>query len=230
MTEQEFAKEIKKLDIDLSSKQITQLQDYCDFLLQENQKFNLTAIKTKESVYLKHFYDSLAIIQVIDLNKVSNLADLGSGAGFPGIVLKIAFPHLKTTLIESNAKKCRFLLQIIEKLALKDINVVNQRVEDCQLVEQFQLVTARAVAALPILLELGAPLTEINGKLIFYKGDISREINTTAAKKLELVKKSQKTYQMPFSQEQRTLIIYQKVKKTPKKYPRNYNLIKKQPL
>jgi len=230
MTEQQFLREIKKLDIKLTNEQINQLQEYCDFLLQENQKFNLTAIKTKERVYLKHFYDSLVIVQVINLNEIVNLADFGSGAGFPGIVLKIAFPHLKIFLIESNGKKCRFLLQVIKKLALADIQVVNQRVEDCQLKEKFQVVTARAVAPLPILLEIGAPLTEVGGKLIFYKANISREINTTAAKKLRLTEKEQKTYHLPITTEPRTLILYLKTQKTPQKYPRNYNLIKKTPL
>ena len=147
MNKELFISEVTKLNINLTDTMLNQLEEYYNILVAENSKYNLTAITDKESVYLKHFYDSLTLSKIITLDNQS-LCDIGTGAGFPSMVLKIVFPNLKVTLVDSTEKKCNFLKLVIEKLNLKDIEVINARAEEYSKTtrEQFDIVTSRAVA------------------------------------------------------------------------------------
>jgi len=129
MNRDNFIDEIKKLGILVTDDKLEKLDKYLDFLLEYNTHTNLTAIKNKEDIYLKHFYDSLTIIKGVDLNKYNNLLDIGTGAGFPGMVLKIFYPNLDITLLDSNNKKTTFLTKLSEKLNIK-VNIIHDRVEN----------------------------------------------------------------------------------------------------
>ena len=144
MTKDQFIAALKELNITLSTEQQQKLDQFYHLLVEWNKKINLTRITSEEDVYLKHFYDSLTIVKVVDLNKVHTLCDVGTGAGFPGIVLKIVFPHLKITLIDSLQKRVNYLNSIIKDLSLNEIEAIHSRGEDYH--EKFDVVTARAVA------------------------------------------------------------------------------------
>ena len=233
MNKETFIKELKKINIKLTAEQLNQLEKYYEILVIENEKYNLTAITRKEDVYLKHFYDSLTLTKIIDLNNQS-LCDIGTGAGFPGIVLKIVYPTLKVTLLDATEKKCKFLQKIINSLNLKDIEVINERAEIFSKVnrEKYDIVTSIAVAPLKHLLEYSIPLVKINGYYIAMKGEITKEIENIDIyyKKLDIIKDKILTFQLPFEKSTRTLIRYQKLKKTNQKYPRKYKEIKNKSL
>ena len=233
MNKEIFIKELKKMNITLTAKQLDQLEKYYEILVIENEKYNLTAITRKEDVYLKHFYDSLTLTKIIDLNNQS-LCDIGTGAGFPGIVLKIVYPTLKVTLLDATEKKCKFLQKVIDNLKLKDIEVINERAEIFSKVnrEKYDIVTSRAVAPLKHLLEYSIPLVKINGYYIAMKGEITKEIENIDIyyKKLDIIKDKILTFQLPFEKSTRTLIRYQKLKETNQKYPRKYKEIKNKSL
>ena len=233
MTEKEIIEELKKININLTDIQLSQLNRYYEMLVEWNEKINLTAITKKEEVYLKHFYDSLTINKIIDLNNCYTLCDIGSGAGFPGIVLKIAFPDLKITLVDSLNKRINFLNEVIKELNLKDIIAVHSRVEDFakEHIEKYDLVTARAVAHLSILLEYGIPMLKIDGKFIAMKGSNSEvEESNNALKILNSIIIKQEEFSLPIECSKRNLILIEKTSKTPGKYPRRYSEIKKKRL
>lgn len=233
MNKEIFIKELTKLNINLTDEQLNNLEKYYQILVTENAKYNLTAITEKEDVYLKHFYDSLTITKIIDLTTQS-LCDIGTGAGFPGLVLKIAYPNLKVTLVDATEKKCNFLKQVIKDLNLKDIEVVNERAEiySKTVREQYNIVTSRAVAPLAHLLEYSIPLVKVDGYYIAMKSDISKEIIDikTYEKKLDIIEEQRVIFNLPIENSLRTLIKYQKKAKTNSKYPRRYNEIKKKTL
>lgn len=233
MNKETFIKELKKMNITLTAKQLDQLEKYYEILVIENEKYNLTAITRKEDVYLKHFYDSLTLTKIIDLNNQS-LCDIGTGAGFPGIVLKIVYPTLKVTLLDATEKKCKFLQKVINSLNLKDIEVINERAEIFSKVnrEKYDIVTSRAVAPLKHLLEYSIPLVKVKGYYIAMKGEIAKEIENIDIyyKKLDTIKDKILTFQLPFEKSTRTLIRYQKLKETSQKYPRKYKEIKNKSL
>ena len=233
MNKETFIKELKKMNITLTTEQLNQFEKYYEILVIENEKYNLTAIIRKEDVYLKHFYDSLTLTKIIDLNNQS-LCDIGTGAGFPGIVLKIVYPTLKVTLLDATEKKCKFLQKVINSLNLKNIKVINERAEIFSKVnrEKYDIVTSRAVAPLKHLLEYSIPLVKINGYYIAMKGEITKEIENIDIyyKKLDIIKDKILTFQLPFEKSTRTLIRYQKLKKTNQKYPRKYKEIKNKSL
>ncbi|MDD5826967.1 MAG: 16S rRNA (guanine(527)-N(7))-methyltransferase RsmG [Bacilli bacterium] len=233
MNKEIFIKELKKMNITLTAEQLNQFEKYYEILVIENEKYNLTAITKKEDVYLKHFYDSLTLTKIIDLNNQS-LCDIGTGAGFPGIVLKIVYPTLKVTLLDATEKKCKFLQKVIDNLRLKDIEVINERAEIFSKVnrEKYDIVTSRAVAPLKHLLEYSVPLVKINGYYIAMKGEITKEIENIDIyyKKLDIIKDKILTFQLPFEKSTRTLIRYQKLKETNQKYPRKYKEIKNKSL
>lgn len=211
-----------------------QLKQYYEILISENKKYNLTTITKENDVYYKHFYDSLLITNDINLND-QNLCDVGSGAGIPGIVLKICFPDLQLTIVESNGKKCQFLQQIVTILKLENVNIINQRVEAFahQYRETFDIVIARALASLNILSELCLALVKIDGLFIAYKGlkvveELTLAQNSIKTMGGEVIK--QFTYQLPNNYGQRTLIHCQKHKLCALKYPRTYQQIKSKPL
>lgn len=233
MNKAEFLSALNKLNISLSESQLTNLEEYYNLLIEENKKYNLTSITNKEDVYLKHFYDSLTISKIITLTNQS-LCDIGTGAGFPGIVLKIAFPNLKVTLVDSTEKKCKFLNMVINKLNLKDIEVINSRAEiySKTVREKYDIVTSRAVAPLKHLLEYSVPLVRVDGYYIAMKSNITEEIIGIDSyyKKLNIKKLEIQTFNLPKENSLRTLIKYQKTAKTNPKYPRKYTEIKKKTL
>ena len=234
MKKDEFLKELEKINITLTENQILKLEKFYELLIIWNQKINLTTILKKEDVYLKHFYDSLTLIKVIDLNKELTLLDVGTGAGFPGIVLKIVFPNLKITLLDSMNKRISYLNEIIKELDLKDIDTVCSRAEDYALKnrEKYDIVVCRAVAHLEILVEITLPLVKVNGYFIAMKSNANEEILLARKKILALNSKIIEilSFKLPFENSIRTLIKIQKFKKTDLKYPRKYDKIKKENL
>ena len=179
MSEQEFLIETKKLGIDISKEQLNNLKEFYNLMIEKNKVMNLTRITEEEDVYLKHFYDSLTLVKAVDLTKDLTLCDVGTGAGFPGMVLKIIFPNLKITLIDSLQKRINYLNEVIDKLNLKDIEAIHARSEDYikNNNQKFDIVTSRAVANLKKLSELTLPLLKENGKFIAMKANLITEID-----------------------------------------------------
>ncbi|MBQ2409449.1 MAG: 16S rRNA (guanine(527)-N(7))-methyltransferase RsmG [Bacilli bacterium] len=234
MTENNFVENVKKLGIEINDKQLKQLEKYYELLIEWNEKINLTGITKKEDVYLKHFYDSLTMQKIVNLYNVETLCDVGTGAGFPGLVLKIMFPNLKITLIDALNKRINFLNDVIEKLELKDIETIHSRSEDYALKnrEKFDVVTARAVASLPVLMELCVPLVKEQGYFIPLKANITEEkiLSKNAISKLYLKEVDEIKFILPVEESNRCLVKYLKEKKTDKKYPRKFSEIKKRTL
>ena len=228
----EFKIEVKKLGIKITDEEINKLEKYAELLKKWNEKINLTAITEKEQVYLKHFYDSLTLVKVIDLNKVNTLCDLGTGAGFPGLVLKIFFPQLELTLVDALNKRINFLNIVIKELSLDNVTLVHARAEEYgkEHRECFDVVTARALSSFPVLLEYGIPLLKINGHLIALRGlnDSAEGINALNVLNSKINKIIE--FKLPFEESNRTLVDVIKVGKTPNKYPRRYSEIKKKSL
>ena len=211
-----------------------QFELYYEILAEESQKYNLTSITSKDDVYLKHFYDSILLVKQIDITNKS-IVDIGSGAGFPGIPLKIVSPTTKITLVEPTTKRANFLQMVIDKLGLKDIEVINDRAENIinSHREKFDFATARAVAPLNILLELLTPFVKVNGNIIALKGSSYQEeldICNKAFKELDIKVKNIYQEELPNNQGLRPIIVINKTKKTNPKYPRAYAQIKKKPL
>ena len=233
MTKEEFYKKLKEIKIELNPLQKEQFENYYKFLNEYNNHTNITAITNKEDVYLKHFYDSALLATTIDFNKITNLLDIGCGAGFPGIVIKILYPNINLTLLDSNNKKTKFCEYIIKELSLKDVVIINKRAEDYikNKREYFDLVTARAVKNLNILNELAIPYVKLNGYFIAMKSSIDNElkesmngINILGAKYINTISITNDILGL------RNFVIIKKIKETEKKYPRNYNNIIKKPL
>lgn len=208
---------------------------YYEMLYETSKVMNLTTIVELEEAYIKHFYDSLLMSKVVDLTKELTLADIGTGAGFPGLVLKIVYPNLKVTLIEPIGKRCKFLQSVIDRLELKDIYVVNERAEDAvkKYRESFDIVTARAVASLNILSEICVPFVKINGLFIALKGssyqeEIDNACQAVGKLKVKLTKKV--LLELPLKLGERSILVYKKTESTPNIYPRLYAKIKKNPL
>ena len=219
-----FKEEVEKLGISLTDDQLNQLALFYQLLLSWNEKMNLTRITNQEEVYLKHFYDSLTLYKEIKLETVDTLCDVGSGAGFPGIVLKIAFPNLDITLIDSLQKRVNYLNEIIKELKLSNIRAIHTRCEDYARVnrEKYEVVTARAVANLKVLSELCLPLVKENGYFIAMKGKATEELDEAKAMigtlggKIEHINE----FNLPLEESNRTLIKIKNEKKTDKIYPR----------
>lgn len=230
MNKEEFINELKHLDINISVDTLKKLDAYYHLLVTENAKYNLTTITEESAVYLKHFYDSLTIVKSITL-KDEYLLDIGSGAGFPGLVLKIVFPELKVDLLDSTAKKCHFLEKVITELDLKNIHVICARAEDYAQDnrEKYDIITSRAVAPLKHLLEYAIPLLKIGGTFVSLKGNITEELNNidNYYKKLYLANESIINFNLPHEAGYRTIYKITKTKPTPKIYPRSYSQIKK---
>lgn len=234
MDKKEFIQEINKLGIQLTEEQLHQLDKYYQLLVEWNKVMNLTGITEEKEVYLKHFYDSLTIAKVIDLTKEKSLCDVGSGAGFPGMVLKIVFPNLKVTLVDSLNKRIKFLTEVANELNLKDIALVHARAEDFAKNnrEKFDVVTARAVAPINVLLEYCLPLTKVGKYFIALKGNISQEIillNNSLTKIGGKLINSQE-FLLPIENSNRSLLVITKENPTSKKYPRHPKDIKNNPL
>ncbi len=226
-----FIEETKKLGICFNQKQQNQLEEFYRLLITWNEKMNLTRITNQEDVYLKHFYDSLTLVKGIDLNQNLSLCDVGTGAGFPGIVLKIAFPNLKITLIDSLQKRINYLNDIIQKLELTEIETIHTRAEDYAKVnrEKFDIVTARAVANLKVLSELCIPMVKEQGYLIAMKANIEEELENSKdiLNKLDSQIEKIETFSLPVENSIRNIIYIKKLKKTNPLYPRKMDKIKK---
>ena len=188
MNKEEFIISIKELGIELKEEQLVKLNKFYNLLIEWNEKINLTRITEEKEVYLKHFYDSLTISKVVDLSTKETLCDVGTGAGFPGIVLKIVFPNLKITLVDSLLKRVNYLNTIISDLELENIHAIHSRGEDFK--EKFDVVTARAVANIEKLLGFTMHLVNKEGMFIAMKGNIEEEMTS------EVINKINKKYQI----------------------------------
>lgn len=210
------------------------IEQYAAYLMLENQKYNLTALKDESSILLKHFVDSLLFAPHLHLTH-EKVLDLGSGAGFPGIPLKLAYPDLTVTLLEPNQKKARFLKEVNRMLGLSGIDVVSERAEILAATARntFDIVVARALAPLPILLELAIPLLKRDGRLWAYKskeGSSELQRSTSAMDTLGVALEKMLEEKLPESADLRLLLIFKKIKETPSKYPRPYTVIKQKTL
>ena len=234
MTQNEFIESLLKLNIEITEEQLQQLNKYYELLIEHNKVMNLTGIIEKEQVYLKHFYDSLTIAKIIDLNEEQNLCDIGTGAGFPGLVIKILFPNLKVTLVDSLNKRIEFLNVVIKELKLDNIETIHERAEEFAKKnrEKYDIVVSRAVANLSTLLEYNIPLIKINKYFIAYKGNVEEEIKSSenALKVLNSVIENKIEFKLPKEESTRTLLKIKKQTKTNKIYPRKFSDMKKKPL
>lgn len=234
---EKFKSGLNKLEIDLSEQQMKKFLNYYEMLIEKNKVMNLTAITEFEDVVEKHFLDSLSLIQQMDLHQNIKVLDLGTGAGFPGIPLKIAFPELDIVLMDSLNKRVNFLNDVIKTLELENIIAVHGRAEEMarkpEYREQFQLCVSRAVANLASLSEYCIPFTVPGGYFISYKsGEIEEELKQS--KKAIFVLggkvKSVNKFRLVETEAERSFIQIEKVKRTPKTYPRKAGTPSKNPI
>ncbi|MDD3139111.1 MAG: 16S rRNA (guanine(527)-N(7))-methyltransferase RsmG [Lachnospiraceae bacterium] len=233
----DFISHLKEWNIVLSELQIRQFITYYELLVEWNKAINLTTITDFQEVLTKHFLDSVSLIKAIDLNNVWRIMDIGTGAGFPGIPLKIIFPQLKITLLDSLNKRILFLDEVIATLSLTDIDTVHGRAEDFakpgKLREQYDICVSRAVANMTTLSEYCLPFVKTGGLFISYKSEKVVEEMETAKKGIYLLGgkiENQIEFNLPGSDIYRNLFIIEKVRATPKSYPRKAGLPGKEPL
>ena len=210
-----FEKELESLGLQVTEERLKKLEIIYNTLIETNKTMNLTRITDKEDVYLKHFYDSLTLAKIYDLSKAESLCDVGTGAGFPGLILKIFYPNLKITLIDALLKRVNYLNNLIEKLNLKDIKAYHIRAED--LIKQgkkYDIVTARAVASLPKLLSFTMPLVNDKGSFLVMKGNIKEELEQSKKiiSKNKWVINKKETFDLPNNKGFRTLLEIKKNK------------------
>ncbi len=211
MDKEQFIKELAKINIKLSEKQLIQLERYYQLLVEWNEKINLTRIIDEKEVYLKHFYDSLTLSKIINLNGNLKLCDIGTGAGFPGLVLKIIYPSLSITLIDALQKRINFLNLVIKELNLENIETIHCRAEDYvkDNKEKYDIVTSRAVSRLNNLLVYSIPLLKKNGIFVPMKANCEEEIEEIRKnKKIKIIKIER--FQLPYELSNRTLIEIKK--------------------
>ncbi|MBD5520672.1 MAG: 16S rRNA (guanine(527)-N(7))-methyltransferase RsmG [Lachnospiraceae bacterium] len=244
-----FIKDLEELNIILNEKQLCQFMKYYELLIEWNQVMNLTAITDFDEVLKKHFIDSLSLIKVYrvnsnvnseissELNSSISLIDVGTGAGFPGIPLKIAFPKIEITLLDSLNKRINFLNTVIEELGLEDIEAIHGRAEDFSkkgmFREKFDLCVSRAVANLSTLSEYCLPYVKVGGKFISYKSEKITEEIASAKKAVSVLGgkiENQVEFMIPNSDIYRNLVVINKNKKTPDKYPRKAGIPAKNPI
>lgn len=234
MKKEEFISLLSKNNVVLSEKQSLQFEKYLYLLQEYNKVMNLTGITEEEEVYEKHFYDSLLFSFNENMDGLS-LIDVGSGAGFPGVPLAIAYPSLNVTLLEPLTKRCKFLEVVKNELGLSNVVIVNERAEDFSKKneEKFDIAIARAVSKLNILLEISSQMIKVNGYFIALKGKIAQEEIEQAKNALKVlnfkIEKNKEDY-LPSEEDSRANIFIKKLGSTNKKYPRNYSQIKNRPL
>ena len=233
----ELIKQLKKIDIEIDEEKVIKFYKYMNLLIEWNKKINLTAIIEPNDIILKHFVDSLSLVKSIKLNGDESLIDVGTGAGFPGIPIKIMFPNLKIILIDSLNKRLLFLNEVINILGLDKIELVHGRAEDLgknsNYREKYDLCVSRAVANISTLSEYCIPFIKLNGYFICYKADgCMNEINIgkNAIKVLGGKIKNIDEFVLPDSDMSRNVIIIDKIKNTPNKYPRKAGIPVKEPL
>lgn len=234
-----FAEELANYGFKLSSKQKEQFATYYNKLIEFNKKVNLTRITDKNEVYLKHFFDSITpLLEFSDLFKgEKSLCDVGAGAGFPSLPIKILCPDLSITIVDSLGKRLKFLDELVSDLSLDKVTLVHGRAEDAgqnkNLREKFDLVTGRAVARMSVLSEYCLPLAKVDGYLVALKGPKAQDELADAKNAIEVLGgsvKEVKELMLPDTDDERTLIVVKKVKATPKKYPRQAGTPSRKPL
>lgn len=239
MNPEKFVLELSKHNFELTDKQKQQFKLYFKMLIEVNEHVNLTRITEEDEVYLKHFYDSITPLFTFGavFKDGATLCDVGAGAGFPSIPLKILKPGLKVTIVDSLQKRLNFLKDLISELGLTDVELVHGRAEDVGqnklYRERFDIVTARAVARMSVLSEYCLPLVKKGGYFVASKGPKAEDELDDGKKALEvlggkLIKDEELT--LPASEEERTLVLVQKVKSTPKKYPRQAGTPRRKPI
>ena len=229
-----FRNNLQELNIHLTDNQLEKFEIYHSFLIEYNKITNLTRITEREEVFIKHFYDSLTLNDAVDFSKINTLCDMGSGAGFPSIPLKIIYPHLEVTIVDSLNKRIEFLKQLLEKLEIENVSLIHDRMELYAIKHQdyFDLVTARALGNMSLISEMGLPITKINGifiamKALNYEEELHQAKN--AIKILGGNIECIKHFDLPDLHGNRTLIVIRKSKSI-KGYPRSFALMNKKPL
>lgn len=236
-----FKKDLSELGIELSDQQLNQFVSYYELLVEWNSFMNLTAITEWEEVCKKHFVDCLSITNLIPFDELSKMncsvIDVGTGAGFPGLVLAIAFPNLQITLLDSLNKRIKFLNEVIEKLALANCTTIHSRAEDqakpSLLRESFDISVSRAVANLSTLSEYCLPYVKVGGSFISYKSEKIEDELSLAKNAIFLLGgelKEKKSFYLPDTDMYRSIVQIEKKQSTPKKYPRKAGLPSKEPL
>ena len=232
---EKFRQGLNNLKLELTEKQIEQFLTYYEMLIEKNKVMNLTAITEYDEVIEKHFLDSISLCQVYDLSKPVTILDMGTGAGFPGLPLKIAFPEIEITLADSLNKRIKFLDEVIEELGLEKVTTIHGRAEELarnkEHREKYDLVVSRAVANLSTLGEYCIPFVKIGGNFISYKsGEIDEELNS-ATKAIKILGGQIKdVYKFDLSEQKRSFVTIEKMKTTPKTYPRKAGTPSKMPL
>ncbi|MEK3856846.1 16S rRNA (guanine(527)-N(7))-methyltransferase RsmG [Cytobacillus sp. FSL H8-0458] len=237
MNTEQFTEMLAAKGIALSPQQLQQYDTYYSTLVEWNEKMNLTAITEKEDVYLKHFYDSISAAFYFDFSQPLKVCDVGAGAGFPSIPIKIAFPGLHITIVDSLNKRIGFLEHLAKKLELENVRFIHDRAEtfgqNKEYRESFDVVTARAVARLSVLSELCLPLAKTGGTFVAMKGASAKE-ELDAGKKAVSVMGGKlvdsHTFILPEEESERNILIIKKEKSTPKKYPRKPGTPNKTPI
>ena len=233
----QFEKDLKEFGIELSEKQREQFILYYELLIVKNQVMNLTAITDYDEVMKKHFVDSVSLVRACDMKGRISVVDVGTGAGFPGLALKIVFPDLRVTLLDSLNKRVLFLKEVVEKLGLKEVTALHGRAEDLarqkELRERFDLCVSRAVANLSTLSEYCLPFVKVGGSFISYKSEKISEELPLAENAIQVLGgkiKDQVSFYLPDSDIYRNLFVVEKIKQTPKKFPRKAGIPGKEPL
>lgn len=232
---EKFRQGLEKLNIDLTEEQTEQFLDYYEFLIETNKVMNLTAITDFDEVIEKHFLDSLSLCRVFELNRQISVIDMGTGAGFPGIPLKIAFPQIDLLLVDSLNKRIKFLREATKRLSLENVAALHARAEeiakDKQYREQFDLCVSRAVANLSTLSEYCIPFVKEGGMFISYKsGDIEEEVSAAEKAVAVLGGNINQVYRFELGEQKRSFVMIEKQKKTPKAYPRKAGIPTRDPL
>lgn len=237
MNPEQFRQALSEQGIELTAEQMNQFAIYYETLVEWNEKVNLTAITAEEEVYLKHFYDSITPAFYQDFSGEQTICDIGAGAGLPSIPLKICFPQLKVTIVDSLQKRIVFLNHLATALDLEGVSFYHDRAEsfgkNAKFRENYDIVTARAVARMSVLSELCLPLVKKNGIFVALKGAQAEEELEIAKNAIELFGGKtidQKTFTLPQEDSERTIYWIEKRRKTPKKYPRKPGTPNKNPI
>ncbi|MDZ5471653.1 16S rRNA (guanine(527)-N(7))-methyltransferase RsmG [Bacillus sp. 31A1R] len=237
MNTEQFASMLEEKGIVLTAKQLEQYETYYKTLVEWNEKMNLTAITDKPEVYLKHFYDSISASFYFNFNNPIHLCDVGAGAGFPSIPIKIAFPHLHITIVDSLNKRIHFLDNLAKELQLENVRFIHDRAEtfgqNKEHRETYDVVTARAVARMSVLSELCMPLVKVGGNFIAMKAAHANEELDSAKKAVTVLGgriENIFSFTLPIEESERNIILVKKEKPTPKKYPRKPGTPNKTPI
>ncbi|MFF2483594.1 16S rRNA (guanine(527)-N(7))-methyltransferase RsmG [Paenibacillus sp. NPDC058071] len=232
-----FTELLEEKGISLNERQLEQFDLYFKILVDWNERMNLTGITERDAVYEKHFYDSVSLSFFVPMQEIGSIADIGSGAGFPSIPLKICFPHLKVVIVDSLNKRIQFLKHLTEQLGMSDVECVHGRAEDISRLaahrDRYDLVTARAVARLNVLNEFCLPFVRKNGVFAAMKGSQSEEEVKEAAFSLRELKgklRGEQGLSLPFEKSERHIVLIEKTDATPRKYPRKAGTPIKLPL